>query len=161
MMYKHAVLLICAVLSAGNCADIQPRQQSDGFVGFYVSLNESKTFTPGQTVKYNNVFTNAGNHYDPTTGVFTAPRTAYYLFHIHALTNGVKGFWFQLIHNEIPRASCGGDSPTSWLTGGNSALLKVKACERVYVKAAFSLPSHVFGDGTQHYTTFTGVMAGQ
>ncbi|BFZ22935.1 hypothetical protein BsWGS_25974 [Bradybaena similaris] len=156
MMYKYAVLVICAVVSVGNCADTEERR---GFVGFSASLDEAKSFTPGQTVKYQNVITNAGNHYNPDTGVFTAPRTAYYLFNIHALSHGATPFWFQLIHNETPRASLHGNTPNAWSMGGNSVLLKVKAGERVYVKAIY-LPSHVYGDGLQHYTTFTGHLAG-
>ncbi|BFZ22928.1 hypothetical protein BsWGS_25967 [Bradybaena similaris] len=160
MMYMYVVFFICNVASAYNCADKEPKEQSDGFVGFSASLDEIKSITLGQKVKYPNVITNVGNHYDPDTGVFTAPRTAYYVFHIHAVSNGHTGFWFQLIHNEIPRISCAGESRTSWSTGGNSVLLKVKAGEIVYVKAVEGT-SHVYGSGTGHYTTFTGYQAGQ
>ncbi|BFZ22939.1 hypothetical protein BsWGS_25978 [Bradybaena similaris] len=155
MMYKYAVFVVCAVVSAERYADSVPREER--FVGFSVSMDEEKTLTAGQTVKYPNVITNVGNHYNPDTGVFTAPRTAYYMFHIHALS--LTGFWFQLIHNEIPRASAQGTTPNAWAMGGNSVLLKVKANERVYVKAVL-YTSNVYGDGTQHYATFIGYVVG-
>ncbi|BFZ22938.1 hypothetical protein BsWGS_25976 [Bradybaena similaris] len=156
MMCKYVVFVICAVIYADSCA---ANAQSEGFVGFSVSLDQIKSITNGQTVKYTNVIANAGNHYNIATGVFTAPRTAYYLFHIHAVSNGHTGFWFQLMHNEIPRINCHGNPQNYWTMGGNSVLLEVKAGERVYVKG-FQETSHVYGSGTEHYATFTGHQAG-
>ncbi|BFZ22931.1 hypothetical protein BsWGS_25970 [Bradybaena similaris] len=157
MMYQYAVLLICAVVSAEHCADKDRKENHEEFVGFSASVDQIKTFTPGETVKFSRVITNAGNNYDPDTGVFTAPRTAYYLFYINGHSNDASRFWFQLIHNEIPRISC--HASQGWINAGNSALLKVKAGERVYVKTCCE-SSTVFSSETEHYVTFTGHLAG-
>jgi hypothetical protein len=37
---------------------------------------------PHQTLKFDRVVTNAGNGYDPTTGLFTAPVAGYYAFYL-------------------------------------------------------------------------------
>ncbi|BFZ22941.1 hypothetical protein BsWGS_25980 [Bradybaena similaris] len=155
MMYKYTVFAICAVISANSGA---ANAQGNQFVGFSASLEESESLRPGQTIKYNNVITNAGNHYNRATGVFTAPRTAYYMFHIYAVSHGPTGFWLQLMYNGIPQVSCSGDSKDTFAAGGNSVLLKVKAGGRVYVEAL--LASELYGHETQHYTTFTGQLSG-
>ncbi|BFZ22932.1 hypothetical protein BsWGS_25971 [Bradybaena similaris] len=158
MIYKYAIFVIFAVVSADTGDDQKLRR---GFVGFYVTLNETTYLTPGETVKYNNVITNAGNHYNPYTGVFTAPRTAYYLFRIDALCNGPYGFSLQLIHNETPRASYYSTiTSDSWSTGGSSALLKVNAGEKVYVKVVINA-TNLYGDGTHHINTFTCHLVGR
>ncbi|BFZ22940.1 hypothetical protein BsWGS_25979 [Bradybaena similaris] len=160
MMYKYAVFLTCAVVAAvidANVAQDVAPAAAPAFVGFSATMNETKNFTDGQTVKYNNVITNAGNNYDPNTGVFTAPMTAYYACHIHALS--LTGFWFQLIHNEVPRVSAQGTTPNAWAMGGNSVLLYVKAGERVYVRAVL-YKSSAFGDSKQNYATFTCYLSG-
>ncbi|BFZ22933.1 hypothetical protein BsWGS_25972 [Bradybaena similaris] len=155
MMIKCAVFVICAVLSVGNCAETEVRR---GFVGFSASLNEITSFPPGQTVKYPNVITNVGNHYDPLTGVFKAPRTGYYLFHISALTNYDSQFWFQLIHNGVSRISIHGTG--FWIMGANSVLLQAKAGDVFYVRT-YQGTSDVWGDNVKPSTTFTGYLVGQ
>ncbi|BFZ22929.1 hypothetical protein BsWGS_25968 [Bradybaena similaris] len=154
-MYMYAVFVFCAVVAADTGDD---KDQSNEFVGFSVTMKEITSVTPGQMVKYNNVITNVGNHYDPDTGVFTAPRTGYYMFHIHAITNGPAAFWFQLVHNGIARVNCHGFN--AWAMGGNSVLLHVMAGESVYVRAVH-LTGNVYDHATEHYTTFCGVMVGQ
>ncbi|BFZ22930.1 hypothetical protein BsWGS_25969 [Bradybaena similaris] len=158
MMYQYAVLLICAVVSAEHCADKDRKENHEEFVGFSASVDQIKTFTPGETVKFSRVITNAGNNYDPDTGVFTAPRAGYYLFQIHALTNGATAFWFQLVQNEIPRVNAHAYNP--WSMGGNSVLLKVAAADRLYVKAVVK-PASVYHETSHNYVTFTGYLVGQ
>ena len=49
---------------------------------FSVSLNQHQEVADGNNVLYNNIITDVNGAYDVTTGVYTAPSSGLYLFHI-------------------------------------------------------------------------------
>lgn len=51
-----------------------------GAVGFHARLRSSINLDRSQTVKFDDVITNIGDAYDPTTGHFTAPYHGLYSF---------------------------------------------------------------------------------
>ncbi|BFZ22942.1 hypothetical protein BsWGS_25981 [Bradybaena similaris] len=152
MIYKFAILAICAVVSADN---------GDGpgsipFVGFYVFLDNTVSLTPGNTVKFSEVITNSGNHYDRDTGVFTAPAHGLYLFHLHATPS--EGVWLELMQNKILQGHVGSALQKEYSMGGISVLLRVEEGDSIYVR--ISKKSHIVDNWRRLYVTFTGYLVG-
>lgn len=56
---------------------------------FTASLSYIKTINAKEILKFDKVWTNNGNHYDPNTGIFQAPREG--LYHISTTVVSVKG----------------------------------------------------------------------
>ncbi|CAG5119970.1 unnamed protein product, partial [Candidula unifasciata] len=126
---------------------------------FSASLDRDTPVAINTIVRYTNVITNFGNAYNPITGVFTAPRTGGYVFHIHGLSAPGKGFWICLYHNDRCTYKAHGSAAGSWETGGNTVGLRVKSGEKVYVKSTYQ-STFLYSDGENLYGTFTGYSVG-
>ncbi|XP_063047936.1 cerebellin-1-like [Engraulis encrasicolus] len=66
---------------------------TDTYVAFSASFDMREDlhigpFDKDTTLVFNHTFINVGNHYDTSTGVFTAPMNAVYQFHYHVFAGG-------------------------------------------------------------------------
>ncbi|BFZ00520.1 hypothetical protein BsWGS_03559 [Bradybaena similaris] len=147
-----ALITICAVLSSVNAA-------CKSTILFSATMDEEKSIAVGETVKFTNVITNIGDGYDSATGVFTAPREGYYVFHFYGLTGYGQRINLSLYQNEIPRVMAYGYS-SYHVVGGNAVGLKLKQADRVYVKCLMEV-STLHNTGERHFATFTGYLVGQ
>jgi len=83
----------------GPPGEIGDSGQSGAKVAFYVGL---KTPQEGyEVLRFDDVVTNLGNHYDPTTGKFTCQVSGIYYFTYHVLMRGGDGksMWADLCRN--------------------------------------------------------------
>lgn len=102
-------------------------------------------------IKFEKVWTNIGYGYDPSTGIFTAPRQGVY--HITAVVMSVygEGLFLSINHNHnlIAGSHVTGDG---FKTGTFDVILSLQTGDKVYISGA---------GGTVHsdinkYTTFSG-----
>lgn len=70
-----------------------------------------KLTSSNEPFKFDNVWTNIGNAYDPSTGIFTAPHKVVYHFPSVALSISGENLNLKLVHNKRPTAQ-------NWVTGG-------------------------------------------
>ncbi|XP_063043374.1 complement C1q-like protein 2 [Engraulis encrasicolus] len=131
-------------------------------VAFSASLSASgevylKDTDVSPSVVYKRVFTNSGNAYDSTTGIFTAPVKGVYFFTFS--TFGYSKFLSGAILTKNKEYMVSSYEPLSegrsGDTGGNSVILTLEAGEQVYMRMWEN--SQLF-DNLNGHTTFSGFL---
>jgi hypothetical protein len=129
---------------------------SDGRLqpAFFVSLVKHPYTLAGinSVVKFEDVKVNRGQGYDPSTGVFTAPRKG--LCHISCVILGGNGnhVHYQLNKNDA-RYTLGFASNGVYTSSTISALVEMKKGDRLFIKHNYSSSEQMHG---LHYSTFAG-----
>jgi hypothetical protein len=105
-------------------------------------------------VKFEDVKVNRGQGYDPSTGVFTAPRQG--LYHISCMILGGNGKYahYQLNKNGT-RYTLGFATNGVYSSSTISALVEMKKGDRVFIKHNYSTSEKIYG---AHYSTFAGYL---
>lgn len=115
----------------------------------------SQTFTGSETnFKFDKIWSNIGNGYDSSTGIFTAPRQGVYHFSAHAVSAMSKNFYFRLLHNiELTaRSFLTGDG---YKTGILDVILDLKKGDSVSVD---SVSRYIMHSDSDNYATFSGYL---
>ncbi|XP_030610004.1 complement C1q-like protein 2 [Archocentrus centrarchus] len=128
---------------------------ASGFrIAFYVGLkNPHEGY---EVLKFDDVITNLGNHYDPSTGKFTCHVSGIYFFTYHVLMRGGDGtsMWADLCKNGQVRASAiAQDADQNYDYASNSAVLHLDSGDEVYVKLD---GGKAHGGNNNKYSTFSG-----
>ncbi|KAM9835763.1 complement C1q-like protein 2 [Aulostomus maculatus] len=125
-------------------------------IAFYVGLkNPHEGY---EVLKFDDVITNLGNLYDPSTGKFTCHVSGIYFFTYHVLMRGGDGtsMWADLCKNGQVRASAiAQDADQNYDYASNSAVLHLDSGDEVYVKLD---GGKAHGGNNNKYSTFSGFM---
>lgn len=123
-------------------------------IAFYVGLkNPHEGY---EVLKFDDVITNLGNHYDASTGKFTCQVSGMYFFTYHVLMRGGDGtsMWADLCKNGQVRASAiAQDADQNYDYASNTALLHLDSGDEVYVKLD---GGKAHGGNNNKYSTFSG-----
>ncbi|XP_078385983.1 C1q-related factor [Cetorhinus maximus] len=123
-------------------------------VAFYAGL---KTPHEGyEILKFDDVVTNLGNHYDGSSGKFTCSIPGTYFFTYHVLMRGGDGtsMWADLCKNGQVRSSAiAQDADQNYDYASNSVILHLDAGDEVYVKLD---GGKAHGGNNNKYSTFSG-----
>uniref|UniRef100_A0A8P4FYK8 Complement C1q like 2 n=1 Tax=Dicentrarchus labrax TaxID=13489 RepID=A0A8P4FYK8_DICLA len=123
-------------------------------IAFYVGLkNPHEGY---EVLKFDDVITNLGNHYDPSTGKFTCHVSGIYFFTYHVLMRGGDGtsMWADLCKNGQVRASAiAQDADQNYDYASNSAVLHLDSGDEIYVKLD---GGKAHGGNNNKYSTFSG-----
>uniref|UniRef100_A0A8C3ADD1 C1q domain-containing protein n=1 Tax=Cyclopterus lumpus TaxID=8103 RepID=A0A8C3ADD1_CYCLU len=133
---------------------------SVGKVAFSASLLASgEGNTVGPTLVYKNIFTNIGNHYNPTTGYFTAPvRGAYYFRftgHVAHLSSYMAMSLEKNGHCVVMAADRHGTPEDREDGATNGVALQLEVGDVVSVQLK---PGAAVWDDQYHRTTFSGFL---
>ncbi|KAG2459564.1 complement C1q-like protein 2 [Erpetoichthys calabaricus] len=123
-------------------------------IAFYVGLKSPHEGY--EVLKFDDVVTNLGNHYDPSTGKFTCQVSGIYFFTYHVLMRGGDGtsMWADLCKNGQVRASAiAQDADQNYDYASNSAVLHLDSGDEVYVKLD---GGKAHGGNNNKYSTFSG-----
>ncbi|XP_052066784.1 complement C1q-like protein 2 [Mytilus californianus] len=100
---------------------------------FAFEKTNSVIFTGNDILKFDDVRTNIGNHYNPTTGHFTAPKQGLYEISCLLMALGSSRITFQINKNQAIFAN--GFTPgREWNSNTISLLMELKKGDKVYVK---------------------------
>ncbi|KAG9271537.1 complement C1q-like protein 2 [Astyanax mexicanus] len=123
-------------------------------IAFYVGLkNPHEGY---EVLRFDDVVTNLGNHYDPTTGKFTCQVSGIYFFTYHVLMRGGDGtsMWADLCKNGQVRASAiAQDADQNYDYASNSVVLHLDSGDEIYVKLD---GGKAHGGNNNKYSTFSG-----
>ncbi|KAA0716154.1 Complement C1q-like protein 2 C1q and tumor necrosis factor-related protein 10 [Triplophysa tibetana] len=127
-------------------------------IAFYVGLkNPHEGY---EVLRFDDVVTNVGNHYDLTTGKFTCQVSGIYYFTYHVLMRGGDGtsMWADLCKNGQVRASAiAQDADQNYDYASNSAVLHLDSGDEIYVKLD---GGKAHGGNNNKYSTFSGFILG-
>ena len=121
-------------------------------VAFSAYRTTSKSLSGKETLKFDKVWTNVGNGYQPSTGIFNAPRAG--LYHITAVVMSESGkeLFMQLYHNKAPKSG-------SWVTGDGrktgtfDVVFRLQQGDEVYIASGSS--GKIYSNANT-YLTFSG-----
>ncbi|KAL4239845.1 positive regulation of adiponectin secretion [Mactra antiquata] len=126
-------------------------------IGFTVTLLTPVSDLPlGSTVLFDNVHYNAGSAYDPSTGVFTCPRSGMYLFSIYvsATTATEANIEIKINGRDYIAAVSEPILAQQDTTGGNTLVQHIQQGDSVWVETIGVNNQHLY----KHYTSFSGVL---
>ncbi|XP_076874623.1 complement C1q-like protein 4 [Brachyhypopomus gauderio] len=125
-------------------------------IAFYAGLR--KQHEGSDVLKFDDVVTNVGNYYEPSTGKFTCPLPGIYYFTYHVLMRGGDGtsMWADLKKNGQVRASAiAQDADQNYDYASNSVILHLDVGDEVCVQLD---GGKVHGGNTNKYSTFSGFL---
>ncbi|XP_048856437.1 complement C1q-like protein 4 [Brienomyrus brachyistius] len=125
-------------------------------IAFYAGLR--KQHEGSEVLKFDDVVTNVGNYYEPSTGKFTCPLPGIYYFTYHVLMRGGDGtsMWADLKKNGQVRASAiAQDADQNYDYASNSVILHLDVGDEVFVQLD---GGKVHGGNTNKYSTFSGFL---
>ncbi|XP_016333566.1 complement C1q-like protein 3 [Sinocyclocheilus anshuiensis] len=125
-------------------------------IAFYAGLK--KQHEGYEVLKFDDVVTNLGNHYDPSSGKFTCSIPGIYFFVYHVLMRGGDGtsMWADLCKNNQLRASAiAQDADQNYDYASNSVILHLEPGDEIYIKLD---GGKAHGGNNNKYSTFSGFM---
>ncbi|CAC5388798.1 unnamed protein product [Mytilus coruscus] len=126
-------------------------------IGFLVKLKANLENRPkGSVVKYDDVITNDGNCYTPSTGIFTAPAEGLYTFSWTSTTQANKYFFTYLAvnGNMIARNHAGHDTVN--LSASQTVVVHLKTHDKINIKVQDNIIGQFIT--SEGWSTFSGFM---
>ena len=103
-------------------------------------------------VKFDDVRVNRGQGYNPSTGIFTAPRKGLYHFSCMIMSHGFHEVHYQLNKNDAVYIN-GYSNKSGHATSTISDVVEMKKGDRVFIKHRNSKSQEITGD---HNSSFSG-----
>nr|XP_022292084.1 uncharacterized protein LOC111103251 [Crassostrea virginica] len=127
-------------------------------IGFTASVTSYSSSWNSGTLVFPKVITNVGNGYNPSDGVFTAPRTGVYVFFVNVQSYGSYNIYVNIVLNGATkvRTMVNQGSQEANDAGPNLAVLSLQTGDRVWVKHYSGQGYWTDSDGP--ITTFSGFL---
>lgn len=121
-------------------------------VAFSAYRTSSQTFASGTKIVFNKVWTNVGNGYQASTGIFTAPREGLYHFTATIMSTSGGSLQLKIYHNKTSTAGrliTGG----GYKSGTLDVVFNLPKGDEVYIASRGGYT--IYSDGDT-YITFSG-----
>lgn len=106
-------------------------------VAFTAAVTSSSTTWNSGTLIFNVVITNAGNGYNPSTGLFTSPIGGTYVFYVSAVEYSKQYLRIDIVLNSVSKVRAIGVDSASYQTGTNMVVLELQKGDIVWVKHSY------------------------
>ena len=101
-------------------------------IGFTAGVTSSSSSWSSGTLVFPKVITNVGNGYNPSDGVFTAPRAGVYVFFVNVQGYSNNDVYVDIVLNGANKVRT--MAQTNYDAGPNLAVLSLQTGDRVWVK---------------------------
>ena len=127
-------------------------------IGFTAGVTSNSGSWNSGTLVFPAVITNVGNGYNPSDGVFTAPRAGVYVFFVNVQSYGTQNIYVDIVLNGAikVRAMVSQGSQEYNDAGPNLAVFSLHTGDRVWVKHYSGKGYYTYSDGL--ITTFSGFL---
>ncbi|XP_063427886.1 complement C1q-like protein 2 isoform X2 [Mytilus trossulus] len=119
---------------------------------FTASLSASQTINANDVVKFDKIWTNNGNHYNPKTGIFKAPREGLYHVSTTVMSTHGKTVHVRIWHNG--NKTVGLYPGTGYSEATANMVLHLKKGDKVTVKGGGGGNTALFSS-SEHYSMFS------
>ncbi|CAC5425852.1 C1QL [Mytilus coruscus] len=124
---------------------------------FSAALNKSLSLSTNEIIKFDIVFINNLNGYNPSTGIFTAPIAGVYQFSSIVMKDRGKPLVVSLWHNNT-RVSSVSMKVSDHTTGTLSVILDLQKGDQIAVKSYYNYTVY---SNAMNYNTFSGNLIAQ
>ena len=127
-------------------------------IGFTASVSSTSSSWTGNTLIFPNVITNVGNGYNPSDGVFTAPRAGVYVFFVNVQSYNTQAIYVDIVLNGATKVRTMAETSSidHYDAGPNLAVLSLQTGDRVWIKRYAGSGYYTYSDGP--VTTFSGFL---
>ncbi|XP_063410386.1 complement C1q subcomponent subunit B-like [Mytilus trossulus] len=125
----------------------------EDYPAFTAYRSSPQSLSVNEIVKFDKVWTNNADGYDPSSGVFTAPLSGLYHFAAVVMSSSVGNMYLRLFHNNDNITSTR-TKVKGYMTGTFDVVLTLKKEDKIYIKSGHNSQS-IFSDGN-NYSTFSG-----
>ncbi|XP_052081075.1 complement C1q subcomponent subunit B-like [Mytilus californianus] len=133
-------------------------QHDETFSAFAASLTVLKTLGTGEIVKFDKVWTNVNNDYNPSTGVYTAPKPGVYQFSCSVMTQYNKAVRVLLWKNDMKTVAVyPGPNNVGHNTGTINMVLELKKGDKEYIKQG-AAEKYIYSESAYNYSMFSGYL---
>lgn len=122
---------------------------------FTASFSSAKDLGDGEIIKFDKVWTNNKNGYNPNTGVFTAPKTGLYQVSATIMSSHKKPLLAYLWQNDVRMVSL--YSGTGYNEATANMVLNLKKDDRIYLKVRGGSGA-IYGHLEKPYSMFSGYL---
>ncbi|XP_071145335.1 cerebellin-3-like [Mytilus edulis] len=139
-------------LTQGRSSHVRLPKKKD-FPAFTAYRSSSQSLSVNEIVKFDKIWTNNGDGYDPSSGVFTAPLAGLYRFAAVVMSVSDAVLYLSLYHNDAQITSSY-LSDKGYKTGTFDVALTLEQGDKVSIRSR-SKSQTIFSDGS-NYCTFSG-----
>ncbi|CAG2188718.1 unnamed protein product [Mytilus edulis] len=130
--------------------------QDETFSAFSASLTAPKTLGAGEIVKFNKVITNVNNDYDPSKGIYMAPKQGVFLFSCTVMTPSDKALHVGVWKNDTKTVTFY-PGQTGYNMGTQNTILELKKGDKVYIKQ-WGSGKEIYSESVNSYSVFSGYL---
>ena len=125
-------------------------------VAFTAILSKDLSLGSKQVIRYDNVITNVGKAYTPSTGIFLVPLSGIYTLSVSMMGHPDNGVHLQLVRNgsELVRLWTGGGG--SYELASHTINVELTRGDRIWVQRRDGTGANVYG--TQTYNIFSAAL---
>lgn len=140
-----------------NSSNEIPQKQT---VAFTAGLTKQITVPDHGIVRFDRVWTNVGNAYDPDTGVFTATVSGVYHFSCTVMNGHKSSVRVYLFKNETPTVSGYIYDVNHHDTGTINANIELKEGDKVSIRRGTHDGKNVYSEDKSNMSMFSGFLIG-
>ncbi|CAC5388806.1 unnamed protein product [Mytilus coruscus] len=144
--------LLCDGLDTGK--ESGDRSTGVNVSGFSASVSRPKYVVRGHVVRFDKVWNNVGNNYDPQSGIYTAPKDGAYNFSCTVMSIVNKLIRVNLMKNNLKTVA-------NYAKGHNSAtlnmVLDLKKGDKVCIKQGH-VENYIYSEPNYNFSMFSGFL---
>ncbi|XP_063431432.1 complement C1q-like protein 4 [Mytilus trossulus] len=149
-----SVWILCREMTMIHGSKLGDRSSDVSVSGFSASVRTGKYLVRGQIVRFDKVWSNIGNDYDPQSGIYTAPQGGAYHFSCTVMSSGNTVIRVSLMKNNLRTVA-------NFARGSNSATLNIvldlKEGDKICIRQVH-YGNYIYSEPSYNFSMFSGFL---